>query len=53
MTKQLAIAAALLAAFTGTAFAGKTLDTIKQRDQLACGINVSLAGFSAADSQGK
>jgi general L-amino acid transport system substrate-binding protein len=52
MTKQLAIAAALLAAFTGTAFAGKTLDTIKQRDQLVCGVNTALAGFSAADSQG-
>ena len=52
MTKKLAIAAALLAAFTGTAFAGKTLDTIKQRDQLVCGVNTALAGFSAADSQG-
>jgi len=52
MTKQLAIAAALLAAFTGTAFAGKTLDTIKQRDQLVCGVNTALAGFSASDSQG-
>jgi general L-amino acid transport system substrate-binding protein len=35
------------------AHAGKTLDTIKQRDQLVCGVNVGLAGFSAADSQGK
>ena len=33
--------------------AGKTLDTIKQRGQLICGVNVGLAGFSAADSQGK
>ena len=30
MIKQLALAAALLTAFTGTAMAGKTLDTIKQ-----------------------
>ena len=52
MTKKLAIAAALLAAFTGNAFAGKTLDTIKQRDQLVCGVNTALAGFSASDSQG-
>ena len=39
---KLAVGAALLAAVTGTAFAGKTLDTIKQRDQLVCGVNPSL-----------
>jgi general L-amino acid transport system substrate-binding protein len=52
MMKKLAIAAALVAAFTGTAEAGKTLDTIKQRDQLVCGTNPSLPGFASADSQG-
>ena len=41
-----------MAAFTGTAYAGKTLDSIKQKDQLVCGVNPSLPGFSAADSQG-
>ncbi len=35
------------------AHAGKTLDTIKSRGQLVCGVNVALAGFSAADSEGK
>ena len=35
------------------AFAGKTLDAIKQKDQIACGVNTGLAGFGAADSQGK
>lgn len=35
------------------AHAGKTLDTIKQRGQVICGVNVGLAGFSAVDSQGK
>jgi general L-amino acid transport system substrate-binding protein len=50
--RQLAIAAALLAAFTGTAHAGKTLDAIKARGQLVCGVNPSLPGFAAADSQG-
>jgi general L-amino acid transport system substrate-binding protein len=50
--RHLAIAAALLAAFTGTAHAGKTLDAIKARGQLVCGVNPSLPGFSAADSQG-
>jgi len=52
MMKKLAVAAALLAAFTGNAYAGKTLDTIKQRGQLVCGVNPSLPGFAAADSQG-
>jgi general L-amino acid transport system substrate-binding protein len=37
---------------TAPAHAGKTIDTIKQRGQLVCGVNTGLAGFSAADSQG-
>ena len=48
-------AAALLAAGTLTALpalAGKTIDAIKARGQLVCGVNPSLPGFSAADSQG-
>ena len=52
MIRKLAIGAALVAAFTGTAYAGKTLDTIKQRGELVCGVNTSLPGFSSADSQG-
>ena len=51
--RQLAIAAALLAAFAGTAHAGKTLDAIKARGQVVCGVNTGLAGFGAADSAGK
>jgi general L-amino acid transport system substrate-binding protein len=47
---SVALAAAALAA--APAFAGKTLDTIKSRGQLVCGVNTGLAGFSAADSQG-
>ena len=46
---------ALLAAGTLTAIpahAGKTIDAIKARGQLVCGVNTGLAGFSAADSQG-
>lgn len=35
------------------AHAGKDLDAIKQRGELICGVNTGLAGFSAADSQGK
>jgi general L-amino acid transport system substrate-binding protein len=52
MMRKLALAAALVAAMSGTAHAGKTLDTIKQRGELVCGVNTSLPGFSAADSQG-
>ncbi|KAF4530873.1 hypothetical protein B566_EDAN018913 [Ephemera danica] len=50
--RQIALAAALLAAFAAPAHAGKTLDAIKARGQLVCGNNPSLPGFSAADSQG-
>jgi general L-amino acid transport system substrate-binding protein len=32
--------------------AGKTLDGIKSRGQLVCGVNTGLAGFSQADSKG-
>ncbi len=41
---------ALLAA---PAHAGKTLDAIKARGQVVCGVNTGLAGFAAADSSGK
>lgn len=30
----------------------KTLDTVKQRGMLSCGVNVGLAGFSAPDDKG-
>jgi general L-amino acid transport system substrate-binding protein len=51
---RLAAAAALAAiAFGATpALAGKTMDAIKARGQLVCGVNTGLAGFSAADSAG-
>lgn len=46
-----ALAAAICTLSTG-AQAGKTLDGIKQRGQVVCGVNPGLAGFGAADSQG-
>ena len=46
----LGMAAALLGL---PAHAGKDLDAIKKRGELICGVNTGLAGFSAADSQGK
>jgi general L-amino acid transport system substrate-binding protein len=47
------LAAAGLILATLPAHAGKTLDAIKSRGQVVCGVNVGLAGFSAADSNGK
>lgn len=35
------------------AHAGKTLDGIKARGQVVCGVNTALAGFSVADTGGK
>jgi general L-amino acid transport system substrate-binding protein len=54
---KLKCAAIVMAAF-GTmlslpAHAGKTLDNIKLRGQVICGVNTGLAGFSQADSNGK
>lgn len=35
------------------AHAGKTLDAVKSRGNVACGVNTGLAGFSQADSNGR
>lgn len=44
----------ILATLCGeTATAGKTLDSIRQKDLLSCGVNTGLSGFAQADSQGK
>jgi general L-amino acid transport system substrate-binding protein len=53
--KHLVPAAVALAGvgFAAGAHAGKTLDAVKARGQLVCGVNTSAPGFSAADSQGK
>ncbi|MEO6898150.1 MAG: amino acid ABC transporter substrate-binding protein [Caldimonas sp.] len=50
------ILTALVIAAAATAFpahAGKTLDSVKARGQLNCGVNTSGPGFSNADSQGR
>ena len=44
------LAAAALTALP--AHAGKTLDAIKAKGQLVCGVNTGLAGFSQADAAG-
>lgn len=43
----------LVCALAVPAHAGKTLDAIKSRGELVCGVNVALAGFSMANSEGK
>jgi general L-amino acid transport system substrate-binding protein len=47
------LAATLLAvALARPALAGPTLDQVKARGQVACGVNSGVAGFSAPDSRG-
>src|SRR5947209_9069253 len=48
---RIAIATGLLAAWISGAAAG-TLDTVRQRGTLVCGVSAGFAGFSAPDSQG-
>jgi general L-amino acid transport system substrate-binding protein len=49
----LASATAMLVATTGQAFAQKTLEAIKARGELVCGVSTGLGGFSVPDSEGK
>jgi general L-amino acid transport system substrate-binding protein len=51
--KRLAIAAAIAVPAMAplTASAGPTLDAIKSKGMLRCGVNTGLLGFSAPDSQ--
>jgi len=48
-----ATAALVLGVTAGTAVAGPTLDAIKQRGTLICGVHTGLTGFSAPDKSGK
>ncbi|MDD2546093.1 MAG: amino acid ABC transporter substrate-binding protein [Burkholderiaceae bacterium] len=48
---RFSLCALALGALT-SAHAGKTLDSIRQRDQITVGISTGVPGFSAADSQG-
>jgi general L-amino acid transport system substrate-binding protein len=52
-TAVLLALACALSAVPGAAMAGKTLDGVRQRQQVVCGVNTSAPGFSAADSQGR
>src|SRR6516225_932572 len=48
--KRIAVTALLVASVSGAQAA--TLDTVKQRGTLVCGVSAGFAGFSAPDSQG-
>jgi general L-amino acid transport system substrate-binding protein len=52
MLKHLLAGAALALGLAGAAQAGQTLDAVKARGMLNCGVNVGIAGFSLPDSQG-
>ncbi|HYD61678.1 MAG TPA: amino acid ABC transporter substrate-binding protein [Noviherbaspirillum sp.] len=49
---NLAFVASAAALFASTAHAGKTLDAVKQRGQLVCGVSTGVTGLSQADSSG-
>ena len=49
--KRIVIATGVLGACFSAATAG-TLDTVKQRGTLVCGVSAGFAGFSTPDSQG-
>ena len=48
-----AAVAMIFVAAPSSAHAGKTLDAIKSRGVLMCGVNTGLAGFAAADASGR
>ncbi|MGI9524135.1 MAG: amino acid ABC transporter substrate-binding protein [Hyphomicrobiaceae bacterium] len=51
---KLALAAvATIAVSSGAALAQKTLETIKSRGEIVCGVTTGLGGFSVPDSEGK
>jgi len=52
-TAVLFVLAVATSAVPITAKAGKTLDDVKQRGQVVCGVNTSAPGFSATDSEGR
>ena len=53
MRRSIAAMAAALLVLPGAAFAqSKTLETVKSRGVLHCGVNTGIAGFSAPDDKG-
>lgn len=52
MIQRFVVLLCTLLLWSSAVHAGKTLDGIRQRGEVTCGISPGLAGFSAADSQG-
>jgi general L-amino acid transport system substrate-binding protein len=50
--RSVAVGACAWAAVMGTAAAGPTLDAIKSRGMVVCGVNTGLAGFALPDREG-
>ena len=48
-----ALSATLMTVFAAQAFAASTLETVKARGQLICGVNTAAPGFSSVDSKGQ
>ncbi len=53
ISSAIAAISATLALAAAPAYAGKTLDALKQRGSLKCGVTNGVAGFSAPDSRGE
>ncbi len=47
------VTGAVITGLASTAFAGPTLDAVKKRGKLVCGVNTGLPGFSSTDSKGQ
>ncbi len=53
MIRKFLLAAAMVAGLTGGAQAQATLDAVRARGALACGVNSSAPGFTVLDAQGR
>ena len=53
ITKGIVGISAFLLAWPAVAQTPSTLEVVKKRGQVICGVNVGLGGFSLPDSQGK
>jgi general L-amino acid transport system substrate-binding protein len=53
MFRKLALAALIAAGLAAPAAAQHTLDAVRQRGQVACGVNTQAPGFTTLDSQGR
>ena len=52
ITRAICIAAMMFLTLPVAAQTPSTLETVKKRGQVICGVNVGLGGFSLPDSQG-